>query len=208
MYASGVTRAAVTARQAVEMSPRECEDSPSSNHTRVIRSGGGSPFAAGTGSLLGATLGRRGSARAPWPATLVVFTGQGRIEGAAQRICSAENRAQDRRDALAQLEVGSDRGFRPWTSGRDGLRRADDVQPVERSWAGVQRVFVASSGPQNRLVSAGPSLPGTCSSRSVTSTARPSTSSTRRSESGVSLSSLTPLCEVQRCRRSRGGSSS
>jgi hypothetical protein len=62
-------------------------------------------MAAGAGSLLGAVLGGRQSARTMARDMSRVLTGHGRRGEAAQRVRSAENRAADRREALAKLEA-------------------------------------------------------------------------------------------------------
>jgi hypothetical protein len=64
-----------------------------------------SDMVAGAGSLLGAVLGGRRSAHTMARDMSRVLTGQGRREEAAQRVRTAENRAADRRDALAKLEA-------------------------------------------------------------------------------------------------------
>jgi hypothetical protein len=64
-----------------------------------------SDMAAGAGSLLGAVLGGRRSARTMARDMSRVLTGQGRRGEAAQRVRSAENRSADRREALAKLEA-------------------------------------------------------------------------------------------------------
>jgi hypothetical protein len=64
-----------------------------------------SDMVAGAGSLLGAVLGGRRSARTMARDMSRVLTGQGRRDAAAQRVRSDENRAADRQEALAKLEA-------------------------------------------------------------------------------------------------------
>jgi len=64
-----------------------------------------SDMVAGAGSLLGAVLGGRRSARTMARDMSRVLTGQGRQGEAAQRVRSAENRALDRQEALTRLET-------------------------------------------------------------------------------------------------------
>ncbi|HEY7071130.1 MAG TPA: DUF87 domain-containing protein [Acidimicrobiales bacterium] len=62
-------------------------------------------LASGAGSLLGAMLGGRRSARTIARDLGRAMTGHGRSDQAAQRVRTAENRAQDRQEALADLEA-------------------------------------------------------------------------------------------------------
>jgi hypothetical protein len=64
-----------------------------------------SDIVAGAGSLLGAVLGGRRSARTMARDMGRVLTGQGRRDEAAQRVRTAENRAADRQEALTKLEA-------------------------------------------------------------------------------------------------------
>ena len=63
-----------------------------------------SDMVAGAGSVLGAMLGGRRSARTMARDMRRVLTGRGRVEEAAQRVRTAENRALDRQEALKKLE--------------------------------------------------------------------------------------------------------
>jgi hypothetical protein len=63
-----------------------------------------SDMVAGAGSLLGAMLGGRRSARTMARDMSRVLTSRGRVEEAAQRVRTAENRALDRQEALKKLE--------------------------------------------------------------------------------------------------------
>jgi hypothetical protein len=63
-----------------------------------------SDMVAGAGSLLGAMLGGRRSARTMARDMSRVLSDRGRVEEAAQRVRTAENRALDRQEALAELE--------------------------------------------------------------------------------------------------------
>ncbi|HKE76219.1 MAG TPA: hypothetical protein VKB57_21560, partial [Acidimicrobiales bacterium] len=62
-------------------------------------------LAAGAGSLLGAMLGGRRSARTIARDVGRAVTGRGRSDQAARRVRTAENRAEDRQEALADLEA-------------------------------------------------------------------------------------------------------
>ena len=78
-----------------------------------------SDVVAGAGSLLGAVLGGRRSARTMARDMGRVLTGQGRRDEAAQRIRTAENRAADRQEALTKLEADL----------------ARDLATIEATWA-------------------------------------------------------------------------
>jgi hypothetical protein len=62
-------------------------------------------LAAGAGSLLGAMLGGRRSARTIARDVGRAISGRSRSDQAARRVQTAENRAQDRQEALADLEA-------------------------------------------------------------------------------------------------------
>jgi hypothetical protein len=88
-----------------------------------------SDMVAGAGSLLGAVLGGRRSARTMARDMDRVLTGQGRRDEAAQRVRSAENRAHDRQEALTKLEADLARDLatidEKWTA------KAAAIEPIE-----------------------------------------------------------------------------
>jgi Helicase HerA, central domain len=90
---------------------------------------------AGAGSLLGAVLGGRRSARTMARDIGRVLTGRSRTEEAGQRVRSAENRAQDRQEALAELEADLARDLSAiddeWTTKAAEVETLD--VPLERS---------------------------------------------------------------------------
>jgi hypothetical protein len=88
-----------------------------------------SDVVAGAGSLLGAVLGGRRSARTMARDMGRVLTGRGRRDEAAQRVRSAENRAHDRQEALTKLEADLARDLaaidEKWTA------KAAAIEPIE-----------------------------------------------------------------------------
>jgi hypothetical protein len=94
-----------------------------------------SDIVAGAGSLLGAVLGGRRSARTMARDMSRVLTGQGHREEAAQRARSAENRAADRQEALAKLETDMARDLaaidEKWAAKSNAIESVE--VPLERS---------------------------------------------------------------------------
>src|SRR5262245_20473705 len=86
-------------------------------------------LAAGAGSLLGAMLGGRRSARTIARDLGRAVTGRSRTDQAARRVETAENRAQDRQDALADLEA--DVAEELTAIDDECAATADDVEPVD-----------------------------------------------------------------------------
>jgi hypothetical protein len=88
-----------------------------------------SDVVAGAGSLLGAVLGGRRSARTMARDMGRVLTGRGRRDEAAQRVRSAENRAHDRQEAVTKLEADLARDLaaidEKWTA------KAAAIEPIE-----------------------------------------------------------------------------
>ena len=94
-----------------------------------------SDMAAGAGSLLGAVLGGRRSARTMAHDMSRVLTGQGGRDEAAQRVRSAENRALDRQEAVTKLEADLARDLasidQEWAAKAAAIEPID--VPLERS---------------------------------------------------------------------------
>jgi Helicase HerA, central domain len=90
-----------------------------------------SDMAAGAGSLLGAVLGGRRSARTMARDMSRVLTGQGGRDEAAQRVRSAENRALDRREAVTKLEADLARDLA--SIDEEWAAKAVAVEPIEVS---------------------------------------------------------------------------
>ncbi|HET6835548.1 MAG TPA: helicase HerA-like domain-containing protein [Acidimicrobiales bacterium] len=88
-----------------------------------------SDMVAGAGSLLGAVLGGRRSARAMARDMSRVLAGQGRREEAAQRVRSAENRAVDRQQALTKLEADLARDLT--AIDEEWAAKAAAIEPIE-----------------------------------------------------------------------------
>jgi hypothetical protein len=88
-----------------------------------------SDMVAGAGSLLGAVLGGRRNARTMARDMSRVLAGQGRLEEAAQRVRTAENRALDRQEALTKLE--SDLAQELAAIDEEWAAKAAAVEPIE-----------------------------------------------------------------------------
>ncbi len=88
-----------------------------------------SDIAAGAGSLLGAVLGGRRSARTMARDMSRVLTGGGRADEAAQRVRSAENRALDRQEALTKLEADLARDLA--AIDEEWAAKAAAIEPIE-----------------------------------------------------------------------------
>jgi len=88
-----------------------------------------SEMVAGAGSLLGAVLGGRRSARTMARDMSRVLDGQSRQKEAAQRVRSAENRALDRQEALTKLESDLARDLA--AIDEEWAAKAAAVEPIE-----------------------------------------------------------------------------